>query len=158
MEAKMVSNIKVRDVDEPLEIRVEEIRRGRACVVYNGRLSNNRITAIKRLYNTNNQGKAEFQAENGSLANNLRNWLQQHQIYNKIEMKSAISRTLTELHTEGGGFITKVGDGGGLEFGVGGLEVGNPKQRENHLNFERELMNLTLKVNLLLYMPLKRTQ
>ncbi|GJR99571.1 actin-66-like protein isoform X1 [Tanacetum coccineum] len=58
-----VSNIKARDVDEPLEIKVKEIGRGGACVVYNGRLSNNRITAIKRLNNTNNQGEAEFQAE-----------------------------------------------------------------------------------------------
>ncbi|GKA47068.1 putative receptor protein kinase ZmPK1 [Tanacetum coccineum] len=105
MEAKMVSNIKVRDVDEPLEIRVEEIRRGGACVVYNGRLSNNRITAIKRLNNTNNQGEAEFHAEvsiegepyepNRDVGLLCRR-LQQHQIYNKIEMKSAISSTLTE--------------------------------------------------------------
>ncbi|GJV85956.1 putative receptor protein kinase ZmPK1 [Tanacetum coccineum] len=37
--------------------------RGGACVVYKGRLSDNRIAAIKRLNNTNNQGEAEFQAE-----------------------------------------------------------------------------------------------
>ncbi|GJZ90657.1 putative receptor protein kinase ZmPK1 [Tanacetum coccineum] len=41
----------------------EEIRRGGACVVYKGKLSENRIAAMKRLKNTNNQGEAEFQAE-----------------------------------------------------------------------------------------------
>ncbi|PWA68078.1 Apple-like protein [Artemisia annua] len=41
----------------------EEIGKGSACVVYKGRLSDNRIAAIKRLKNTNNQGEAEFQAE-----------------------------------------------------------------------------------------------
>ncbi|GKA93659.1 putative receptor protein kinase ZmPK1 [Tanacetum coccineum] len=43
----------------------EEIRRGGACVVYKGKLSENRIAAMKRLKNTNNQGEAEFQAEMG---------------------------------------------------------------------------------------------
>ncbi|GJU52698.1 putative receptor protein kinase ZmPK1 [Tanacetum coccineum] len=110
----------------------EEIGRGGACVVYNGRLSNNTIMAIKRLNNTNNQGESKFQVEVSTKGEPyepnrdvglLCRRLQQHQIYNKVEMKYAISSTLTELHTEGGGFITKVGDGGGLEVGIGGLEV-----------------------------------
>ncbi|KAJ9560110.1 hypothetical protein OSB04_005270 [Centaurea solstitialis] len=41
----------------------EEIGRGGACIVYKGKLSDNRIAAVKRLQNANRQGEAEFQAE-----------------------------------------------------------------------------------------------
>ncbi|KAI3666968.1 hypothetical protein L6452_42009 [Arctium lappa] len=41
----------------------EEIGSGGASVVYKGRLNDNRIAAIKRLKNANQQGEAEFQAE-----------------------------------------------------------------------------------------------
>ncbi|KAJ9559922.1 hypothetical protein OSB04_005082 [Centaurea solstitialis] len=41
----------------------QEIGRGGACIVYKGKLSDNRIAAIKKLKITNHQGEAEFQAE-----------------------------------------------------------------------------------------------